>query len=58
MGAVYRVRHLPSGEVRALKAIPSPDDKARERFRRETFAQAAAGRPGRTTKLLHTNPKL
>ena len=41
VGAVYRVQHIPTGEVRALKAIPTPTPEQRERFKREAFAQAA-----------------
>jgi formylglycine-generating enzyme required for sulfatase activity len=43
VGAVYEVRHVPTGEVRALKAIPTPTREQRERFKREAFAQAAGG---------------
>ncbi|MBX3470417.1 MAG: serine/threonine protein kinase [Planctomycetes bacterium] len=41
MGIVYRARHLPTGEARAIKTLRgSPDQELLERFRREAEAQA------------------
>ncbi|MBL4845226.1 MAG: serine/threonine protein kinase [Planctomycetes bacterium] len=42
-GAVYLVEHLESGEYRALKAIPTPDEEARACFEREVKSQMGAG---------------
>jgi eukaryotic-like serine/threonine-protein kinase len=45
-GAVYLVEDPESKELRALKAIPSPNDEARRRFEREVNCQLdASGHP-------------
>src|SRR4051812_25777276 len=47
MGKVYRVRHAPTGAVRALKVLaPTAHPQVIERFRREAEATARLGGVG------------